>query len=810
MNRGTLRPSAELLRCCGGALLALLAACQRSDGLPQQSGLPPVAAPETPVLPSAAQCVLQSPMLAVGAGIDAPGLRLEVDAPASAAATGACAQNRDFRFGAGLYDITGPVANTGGMGWENPQQVFSGLHTRQYARAFAIESPCNGQRVLFLSADIGLIWGSLRVGVLEALAADPALAAHYRPDNVMISATHTHAGPAGYSHDDGGNLFHYGYDPLVYDVIVNGMVESIRRAHAALEAHPETAQIRLAVGELLDTSINRSLPAFVLNNAAERAEFMNVRGEEVTTDKRFVQLNLVRADGSAVGVINWFGVHPTVIGPTEPLVSGDHKGYASLGFEKLMGTRYDATPGEDDFVAAFAQTDEGDASPNLFILERPWPDPTRGGGRDDYESNAIAGTKQLARALDLFTGGTPLTGPVDARFMHVQFNEVTVNDPEVLARLNLPPELDAAEKRTCDGALGPSFGAGAEDGPGPSSEGVSCSSDPDVLAAAQADAQVLINASIDGFPGSWPPHVIPPYVVSTLALCNVSALPPILGDFSCQAEKPIFLPSGAPVLPFQLFRIGNLALIGLPWEVTTMSARRIRRHLLETLAPAGVDTVVIAGLANEFVNYLTTREEFSSQQYEGASTLFGPWSQAAAAQESLKLARAMRDGVPIDPGPARPAQTPGLMRPPYNASDLPGIEGTFGALVADVPPTAAPGDTVRAEWHAGHPRNDLRLQQSYIYAERQRIDGSWEVVAQDRDPELVFVWKPLLPSPLPVDPPVIGPSTAEAVWTIPRNTPPGLYRLRHVGGARTLVAPLTAYEGVSSPFAVAGAVEACP
>ena len=55
-------------------------------------------------------------------------------------------------------------------------------------------------------------------------------------------------------------------------------------------------------------------------------------------------------------------------------------------------------------------------------------------------------------------------------------------DPAVLAGLQHPPELDAEPKRTCMGALGASFIAGAEDGPAPGEEGVSCNASPDVLA----------------------------------------------------------------------------------------------------------------------------------------------------------------------------------------------------------------------------------------------------------------------------------------------------------------------------------------
>src|SRR5690554_135746 len=195
-----------------------------------------------------------------------------------------------------------------------------------------------------------------------------------------------------------------------------------------------------------------------------------------------VQLNLRRKNGNAVGVINWFGVHPTVMGTDVPYVSSDVKGFASLGFEEIMATDYRGDPAADTFVAAFAQADEGDASPNISINEFPYPDPRRGGGETPLDSNAISGTKQLARALELWQTGRSLTGGVDYRLMHVQMNQVQVTDPQVLASLGHPPELDSPQKQTCNAALGVSFPAGAEDGPGPiSEEGLTCSAPAELL-----------------------------------------------------------------------------------------------------------------------------------------------------------------------------------------------------------------------------------------------------------------------------------------------------------------------------------------
>ncbi len=112
-------------------------------------------------LPESFDEVFNREFLAVGQGVDAPG-RLEFGLPKPGTAAGPCATNTGFLFGAGLHDITGPVANTGGAGWEDPMQILAGLHMRQYSRAFALESPCDTRRLLFVSADVGLMFGSIR------------------------------------------------------------------------------------------------------------------------------------------------------------------------------------------------------------------------------------------------------------------------------------------------------------------------------------------------------------------------------------------------------------------------------------------------------------------------------------------------------------------------------------------------------------------------------------------------------------------------------------------------------------------------
>ncbi len=129
---------------------------------------------------------------------------------------------------------------------------------------------------------------------------------------------------------------------------------------------------------------------------------------------------------------------------------------------------------------------------------------------------------------------------------------------------------------------------------------------------------------------------------------------------ACQAEKPMILQMGTmtpypwtpEVLPLQVVTIGNLAVVAVPFEMTTMAGRRLRQSVLAQLSSIGVNQVVIAGLSNAYAGYLVTREEYAKQDYEGASTHFGPWTLGAVQQEMDKLAAAIRTGATVPAGQA--------------------------------------------------------------------------------------------------------------------------------------------------------------
>ena len=165
----------------------------------------------------------------------------------------------------GKTDITGAAAETGMFGYA-VNQVVEGLNDRLYARAFIIAQNDQPEksRIVYVSADMGAMFVSVKLEVIKRLQAE--FGSLYNDDNVMLTATHTHVGNSGYSHqrlyqiasqDDTGA----GYSRQNFDAIVDGIVRSIKQAHNRLAP----GKLTLAQGKLKGATRNRSLPAYQAN-----------------------------------------------------------------------------------------------------------------------------------------------------------------------------------------------------------------------------------------------------------------------------------------------------------------------------------------------------------------------------------------------------------------------------------------------------------------------------------------------------------------------------------------------------------------
>ena len=475
-----------------------------------------------------------------------------------------------------MYDITGPAAELGMMGYSLVGQNTTGIHMRLRSRAYVMGSPCNGKRMIFVSADIGQVFQSIKQGVVRKL--QESYGGIYTDHNVMISATHTHSGPGAYSHYTLYNLSSFGFDLQNYNAIVDGIYESIVRAHDNIGI----GEISMNTGDLTNASFNRSIIAYNANPAEERARYASDVDQEMTVFR-------LNRGGQDTGMINWFPVHATNIGNQNRLISGDNKGLASYMFEKWKGTNYGA---DDTFVAAFASSNLGHVSPNLW----GHPDTV-----NDFARNKIIAERHYNKAVELYNNtNQQLVGGVDFRHQYIDFSDIVIS----------PEYTGNVERDTCVAAIGVAKLAGStEDGIG---------------------IDIFNEGTVFDSP-TWP---------------NFTLVP---GDQACHEEKVILFPQGRftpfpwtpEVLPVQIATVGNVALIAAPFELTTMAGRRLREAVLNELSGIGVNHAVIVGLANAYAGYVATREEYSEQHYEGGSTHFGPYTENALRQEASKLADAL-------------------------------------------------------------------------------------------------------------------------------------------------------------------------
>jgi len=90
-------------------------------------------------------------------------------------------------------------------------------------------------------------------------------------------------------------------------------------------------------------------------------------------------------------------------------------------------------------------------------------------------------------------------------------------------------------------------------------------------------------------------------------------------------------------VPAAVHRLGPLTFVGLPGEFTTVMGMRVRQAVAARSAP-GAPRPIAIGLANEYLSYFVTPEEYALQHYEGGSTLWGQYAGTLMAEQIAALA----------------------------------------------------------------------------------------------------------------------------------------------------------------------------
>ena len=123
-------------------------------------------------------------------------------------------------------------------------------------------------------------------------------------------------------------------------------------------------------------------------------------------------------------------------------------------------------------------------------------------------------------------------------------------------------------------------------------------------------------------------------------------------------------PYGFPArLPFAVWALGGTMIGAAPAELTITAGQRLRRAISAAGGVRFEDTVV-AGLANGYMQYVTTCEEFQRQAYEGGSNLYGPMTAQTIADIEASLACEMNGRANCVPLPEF------VHAPPFSALPL--------------------------------------------------------------------------------------------------------------------------------------------
>eukprot|EP00057_Strongylocentrotus_purpuratus_P028680 XP_011683154.1 PREDICTED: neutral ceramidase-like [Strongylocentrotus purpuratus] len=582
----------------------------------------------------------------------------------------ASAADPQFMIGLGKADITGPAAGVNMMGYAHPDQRTAGIHTRLYSRAFItceINDPDNCN--VFVSADIAMGCTAINLDVFEQLRG--LYGERYNEQNVVLSGTHTHSGPGGYLQYLTFTFTSLGFVNDSHDAIVTGIVQSIANAHD----NPVAGNVYVNRGDLLDSNMNRSPTAYLNNPEDEKSNWFAVYPVSMNNSNHLISKgyaswfavhpvsmnssNHLISKGYASwfadhpvsmnssnhliskGYASWFAVHPVSMNNSNHLISSDNKGYASYLAEKEFG------PG---FVAAFPNSNQGDVSPNLdgpkcVDTGEPCEMETStcngraqlcmasGPGKDMFESTQIIGQNQYDKAKELYDAATDMMNSTIAsihQFVDMSNYDVVLDENSTV--------------KTCSPAMGYSFAGGTIDGPGffTFNQGI-----------------LLLS--------SCPPYL---YLHTFLILQHIpivqrDAEGSLVWDFvrdlikepsqemlECHLPKPVLLPTGEVSTPWQwhpdivdtqVLRIGELFILAVPGEFTTMAGRRLRNAAQEVLDASGVadGQVVITGLSNTYTHYITTPEEYEIQRYEGASTIYGPNTMQAYIQQYTMITDAL-------------------------------------------------------------------------------------------------------------------------------------------------------------------------
>jgi len=519
------------------------------------------------------------------------------------------------------------------QGYGQMNHIASEVENDLYARAFIFRT--ESQTVAILHLECAFISYHLKAKILERFSAVTP-AAELGDENLLFSANNTHSAPGGYSHYAFFNITTKGYLPEVFDSYQLACVDALQQAWINLE----DGKLFLNASyfdEEVDVAFNRAIEAYNSNDGIKE---LDENQSHLAVNRLVRQIRICRKDMVQKGVLNWFGVQGISIPASAKRIHPDNKGYAASLLEN------DQTE-EHQFVAGFCVEAAADVSPNYHGRAKWWP---RGKYEDPYKSAYFNGFIQFEKAKAMLEDESmqiEMQDKIDFVHSFVDFSKV-VCDKKF--------SKDGLVHSTDEAIVGLTFAEGtAIDNPGIDSFTSVMLNSAMKVKGYVVNSAVLSNkahrARIKALEDAHGPKVRMlelqgKQIIGTSDLTNL-ALPAVATDITDEIKRQY--KAGALkehtwtpiVLPVQILRVGDIAILGLPAEISTEAGNQLRKAVIEVLESIGIIDIVISSCSNEYGGYVTTFDEYQLQLFEGACTLFGQYTLAAFQTEFVNLANEM-------------------------------------------------------------------------------------------------------------------------------------------------------------------------
>lgn len=556
-----------------------------------------------------------------------------------------------FRAGFGRSDIT-PPTGAGMLGYGPESNVSRGYRQRLQSRAMALEDR-TGERIILAVADLDFIPGALH----RAVAARVRHCAGLDADRIVLSATHTHSAPghhAAHKAYDSFGTGREGYDPVLLHYLADRIstamlqaLEGMRPARAGWGQAPvwQVARIRSWDAHMADL---HRLPS----NWPVPPEIKKLPPLwHIDPTLTLFRVDTQQPTGGFAPAGAWalFAVHGTGIPAPNDLYDSDVHGVAALELERGIDALNQVTnPAVPKAIAMLANSAQGDALPDtefdpvlcsqpLFVRElRPGSWRTAPGGETYIDRPGYHGRKCLDQGID------------DTRATGLKLGQAAVRVFEAM-KDSLSTDVRIARMFRTVPLRGPLAPLGLCD---PAQAGTS------QLAGAETRGTRYVGFKWFGLIPSgieqgnrairWSPTCISPKRSPRLLQSALT------GEHGFEEAA-----------QFSIIRIGGMVLGTLPFEATTTAGARMKERIRTAMGPGSSPSrVILVGLANNYVSYVTTRLEYQRQHYEGGSTLYGPASaEVYEAQLELLTRELVQAGwnspplvvppFPIFPGPAK-------------------------------------------------------------------------------------------------------------------------------------------------------------